>query len=249
MTGSYHWLARYYDHLFEFRRPFGKAREVLVEPLLGRVETACDLCCGTGTWALEMAARGIRVYGVDLSAEMCRLARAKARAAGQRLKVMQADMRDFALPEPVDLVTCEFDALNHVPHKSDLDRVLACVALALKPGGHFVFDVNNRRAFERVWSDTWFVERDPVALVMHGGHEPGEDFAWTEVEFFIRKGRMWERHRERVGEVCWSRAEMRQALERAGFERILRRDAAPFFDDSHTRPGNRTFWRARRRKQ
>lgn len=246
MTATYHWLALYYDHFFEYRRPFEAARKALVEPLLENAESACDLGCGTGTWALELARRGLRAYGVDLSPDMCRLARRKARAAGLRLGVIEADMRSFRLPEPVDVMTCEFDAMNHVPRKQDLPRVLRAASRALRPGGWFVFDLNNRLAFEKGWSQTVFAEKDPVVLIMRNRHEPGEDRACCDLEWFIRKGRLWERRREHVEEVCWTHAEVRVALRETGFHQVTARDAAPFFDDHYTRPGYRTFWRARK---
>lgn len=246
-SDTYRWLARYYDHLFEFRRPFAEAREAILGPLLAKVSSACDLCCGTGGLALSFASQGIRAFAVDLSPDMCRITRAKARAVRLPLKVIRADMRAFALPEPVDLVTCEFDALNHVPRKSDLAKVLKSVAAALRPGGHFVFDVNNRLAFELAWSNTWFVDKDPVVMVMHSSHTPGADKASCDVEWFVRQGRVYRRHREHVEEVCWTHAEMVQALQDAGFDRLKTWDAAPFFNDKLTRPGCRTFWRARKR--
>lgn len=246
MPDTYKWLAKYYDFLFEFRRPFDSARRQIIGPLLPEVDSACDLCCGTGTLALKLAGKGIAMFAVDLSPDMCRIVRANAKRAGVPLRVLQADMRDFKLPQQVQLITCEFDALNHVPAKRDLHRVLKCVADALKPGGHFAFDVNNRLAFERIWPGTWFVDKDPVAMVMHGGHNPGSDRAWTDVEWFIRRGRTWTRHHEHVEEVCWSAAEMKAALAKAGFDKVRAWDAAPFFEDKFTRPGFRTFWRARR---
>jgi SAM-dependent methyltransferase len=245
-SDTYRWLAKYYDHLFEFRRPFAAARKVIIGPLLPNVESACDLACGTGTLAILLAKRGIRTFAVDLSPEMCRITREKARRAALPIRVLRADMRDFSLPEPVDLITSEFDALNHVPRKSDLRRVLTSVAAALQPGGHFVFDVNNRLSFERVWPNTWLIDKDPVAMVMHGGHKRGTDKAWSDVEWFVRSGRSWKRHHEHVEEVCWSAAEIRRELARAGFDRVRRWDAAPFFNDVFTRPGCRTFWRARK---
>jgi SAM-dependent methyltransferase len=248
MASSYKWLARYYDHLFEFRRPFEKAREVVIGPILADVMSACDLCCGTGTAAIKLALRGIKTYGVDLSPDMCRITRDKARSAGVAVRVIRADMRNFRLPQPVDLVTCEFDALNHVPRRSDLRRVLKAVSAALVPGGYFVFDVNNRRAFEQVWCSTWFVDKDPVAAVMHGGHEPGSDRAYTDIEWFVRGGKCWRRYHEHVEEVCWTATEIRTALANIGFDHIRRWDAAPFFDDAVTRPGYRTFWRASKRR-
>jgi SAM-dependent methyltransferase len=242
----YRWLAKYYDRLFEYRRSFDAARETIIGPLLPDMKSACDLGCGTGTTALLLASRGIRTFAVDLSPEMCRIARRKARQAGLPLRVIQGDMRDFRLPQAVDLVTCEFDALNHLPRKQDLRRVAAAVARALKPGGYFAFDANNRLAFERIWSNTWFIDEDPIVMVMHGGHEKGSDKAWTEVEWFIRGGQCWRRHHEHIEEVCWTRAEFRAVLAAAGFDRIRSWDAAPFVNDDLTRPGNRTFWRARK---
>ena len=228
------------------RRSFTLARKRVIGPILPEVQSACDLCCGTGTQALMLARRGIQTFAVDLSPEMCRITRDKVRRAGLPVRVIRADMRTFRLPQPVDLITCEFDALNHVPRKSDLARVLKCAAASLEPGGHFAFDVNNRLAFERIWSNTWFIEKDPVALVMRGGHTPGTDRAWTDVEWFVREGRSWKRYHEHIEEVCWTAAEMRQALAAAGFDRVRNWDAAGFFREAHTRRGNRTFWLARR---
>ena len=242
----YRWIAKYYDHLFEFRRPFDAAHDAIIHPLLNQVTSACDLCCGTGTTALNFANLGIAAYAVDLSPEMCRQARAKARKTGLPLKVIQADMRGFQLPHPVDLVTCEFDALNHVPRKQDLKRVLRSVFQALHPGGHFVFDVNNRYAFEQIWNRTWVIDKDPVMMIMRSSHKPGAYKATAEVDWFIRHGKAWKRHHERVNEVCWEPDEIRDALTQAGFEKLRTWDAARFFHDELTRPGCRTFWRARK---
>ena len=247
-SGTYRWLAKYYDLLFEFRRPFEAARERVIGPLLPRVASACDLCCGTGTLACLFAARGIRTFAVDLSPHMCRLARGKARRAALPVRVLRADMRDFRLPEAVDLVTCQFDARNHVPRRQDLRRVLRSVARALQPGGHFAFDVNNRLSFEELWPGAWFVDKDPVVMIMHGGHKPGTDRAWTDVEWFERAGRCWKRYHEHVEEVCWTNEEMRAALAAAGFDNLREWDSAPFFEAPLNRPGIRTFWLARKGK-
>lgn len=243
---AYHHLADSYDHFFDAGRAFAAARRKILTRVLRDVETACDLCCGTGSFAVELARRGIRMYGVDLSPSMCRLARAKARRAGVRVEMSEGDMRSFRLPEPVDLITCEYDALNHVPRKADLVRVLRAVARNLRPGGHFAFDVNNRPAFEQIWAHTWMIDHDPAVLVMQGHHAPGSDRAQVDVHWFVRHGRAWRRHHERIEEVCWSEAEIRAALAKARLELVGTWDAAPFFRNPFTRPGNRTFWLARK---
>lgn len=246
---GYGLLAQYYDrifppHLFNWSQA---ARQRLLGHILPRVESACDLACGTGTTALQLAGMGINTFAVDLSPGMCRLARQKARHARLPVRVLRADMRTFRLPEPVDLVLCEFDALNHVPRKADLTRVARSVARALRPGGHFYFDVNTRPAFEAMWPRTWWLENRGVAVVMRGGSDPRHDKAWSDIEWFLRDGNRWRRRRERVEEVCWSPKEIRGALRQAGFHRVRAWDAAPFFkNDPVMRPGYRTVYLARK---
>jgi SAM-dependent methyltransferase len=244
----YRWTAEYYDLLFSLvRRPARLARRRILGSLLPHVETACDIACGTGTTALELAGRGIEMFAVDLSPTMCRLSREKARLAGLPLRVLHADMREFRLPRQVDLVLCEFDALNHVPRKVDLAKVVTAVGQALKPGGHFYFDVNNRLAFETYWRSTVWIEKPGVVMAMRNGSDPKRYRAWCDIEWFVREGDGWKRHRERVEEVCWTSREIRSALREAGFDRVRAWDAAPFFNDSITTPGCRTFYLARKR--
>ena len=244
----YRLLAIHYDRLFEVHRAWmDRARQQILGKILTRTTAACDIACGTGTTAVALARRGIRMFAVDASATMCRLARRKARRAGVKVRVLQADMRSFRLPEKVDLVTCEFDAVNHLPRRADLDRVARTVARALGPGGYFFFDVNNRLAFEKVWPATWWHERPGVALAMHGGYDRRRDKGWTIAEWFIRKGKSWQRFRERVEEVAWTEAEIRQSLRRAGFDAIQAWDEAPFVrGEWKISPGYRTIYLARK---
>jgi len=194
MIRTYRWLAQYYDELFSpFRGPMDAARERVLGRILPGIETACDLACGTGTTALALARRGINTYAVDLSPVMCRFAREKAARNRLPLRVLRGDMRSFRLPEAVDLITCEFDALNHVSRRADLRRVAKAVARALRPGGYFFFDVNNSLGFERYWTGTVWFETPNVAVVMRNGHNRVADRAWCDIELFIRDGRWWRR--------------------------------------------------------
>lgn len=245
---TYTLLARYYDQFFTFHVEwYRQARRRLLGEILPQVRVACDLACGTGTTALEFAQAGIKVYGVDLSPTMCRIARTKASPAA-KIAIILGDMRTFRLPEPVDLITCEFDALNHVPRKSDLARVAKAVARALRPGGYFYFDVNNRLAFQRIWGEqaSW-AEKPGVVMVMRGGYDMRRDKGWTDVEWFIRRKGCWRRFHERVEQVAWTRTEVLQTLHGAGFRRISAHDAIAFFrGDRRIRAGCRTFYVAQK---
>jgi SAM-dependent methyltransferase len=243
----YQWLAKYYDTVFDFGPALSRAaRGKVLGSVLPQVESACDVACGTGTTALAPAAQGIRTHALDLSPEMCRRAREKARAAGVPIKVIQGGMRTFRLPERGDLVLCRFDALNHVPRKSDLRLVVKSVARALRLGGYFYFDVNNRPAFDTVWKLTHVIKKPGIVLVMRNGSAAAKDKAWCNLDWFLREGQMWRRRRERLEEVCWSVEEIRCALQAAGFGRIRAWDAKPLFqDDPLVQPGHRTYYLVR----
>jgi SAM-dependent methyltransferase len=247
----YRWLAQYSDRLAALHRPvFAKARQQILGPVLPGMESVCDLGCGTGGTAIEFAKAGYKASAVDLSPTMIRIAKEKAAKAGLEVRFIRADMRKFKLPRPVDLITCEFDALNHVPDKRGLKLVAQSVAKALRPGGYFYFDVNNRAAFENVWPLAWFQDRPGVAVMLHGGHVKGEDRAWTDVEWFVKEGPLYRRHHEHVEEVCWSKQEIRDTLRTAGLKIVGAFDATMFFqNDDLTRPGYRTFYLARKARK
>ncbi len=244
----YRWLAEYYDDIFNFHlKWFEKARKDILGPILRDAKSGCDLGCGTGNTAIALAVRGIQMNAVDLSPVMCKIVREKAKLAGLKIRVIRADMRDFRVPEPVDLIVSEADAINHIPEKPDLWKVAQSAARALRPGGHFFFDLNTRRAFLEAWRNTWLMERPGVLVVMHGNCDPSGQRAWTEAEWFLQEGKLWRREYERVDEICWSTAEVRRALREAGFDRIKAVDAVKYIGkDTYTGPGYRTFYVARK---
>jgi len=84
-----------------------------------------------------------------------------------------------------------------------------------------------------------------VVLVMRNGHRLSARKAWSDVEWFVRQGRSWRRHQERVEEVCWDAKTIARVLKASGFATIHAWDEAPFFPDQE--PGSRTVYLARKK--
>jgi SAM-dependent methyltransferase len=245
----YKYLAEFYDRIFtpEVSTIQEAARQAVIGSILPHIQSACDLACGTGATAVSLAKSGILTIAVDNSPGMCRLARERARRAGVVLRVLRTDMRGFQLPERVDLIICEGDAINHLDRKADLTRVARSVASALRPRGWFYFDANNRAGFQSYWKDTWWNEKPGLVVVMRNGNDAANDRAWCDLEWFIRSGRGdWVRRRERVEEVCWSAKEIRTIFKNAGFDWVRAWDASPYFKNPLITPGCRTLYLARK---
>lgn len=217
----YNLLAKYYAEMQGDAAQMNRgARQNILGRTLQNPQSFCDLGCGSGETALDFARKGCQVFAVDLSPIFCRTVRAQARGEGLRIKVIQADMRSFQLPEPVELVTCEFAALNHLPRRSDLPRTLRAVWRALQPGGWFLFDVNTCASLREQYASTHFIETPNFKVVFHGEWFPKQRKAVLDFEWFLPEGKLWRHARERVENVCWPEKEIRTELRKAGFNPI-----------------------------
>lgn len=113
-----------------------------VDEYLSTEGPVVELGVGDGRIAVEAAARGRDVIGVDLSSVMLERCRRRADAAGllDRLTLQQADFRDFALHEPAALIALPYHSLGHLRSLEGKRQALAHVFTQLRPGGRFIFD-------------------------------------------------------------------------------------------------------------
>jgi SAM-dependent methyltransferase len=217
-------LAQYYDHLCDYAAALNRhARSQILRTVLPKVQRVCDLACGSGETAVELARRGLEVHAVDLSPVFCETVRSKARKAGVTVHVHCQDMRDLALPRPVDLVLAEFASLNNLADRRDLSRVLEAVARALPAHGWFLFDVNTPRSLRMEYPPTYYFDEDPAFRLVQRGHIEKDGRARLNFDWFVpagRSGRLWRHARETFWHVSWTNREIMRALRRAGFDRV-----------------------------
>ena len=101
-----------------------------------QVRRLLEPACGTGRLITELAARGYRMTGLDLSRPS--LEYLKRRLARRRLQasIRRDDMADFRLGKSrVDAAYCTFDSFRHLLTEHAARRHLKCVVESLRPGG------------------------------------------------------------------------------------------------------------------
>ena len=120
-----------------------------------------ELGVGTGRIAVPIAASGIRVVGVDLSAGMLEVARESAALAGADLDLRHGDMRDPPVDGTFPLVIAPFRSLLHMETDADRRAVLRAIKRHLAPGGRLIFDVFAPAADDIADTHGRWIEREP----------------------------------------------------------------------------------------
>lgn len=137
---GYDLLADKFDYT-PFRTP-----DLVLEPVAnslqadGPVESALDLCCGTGAgMAMLRPLTTRRLEGIDMSEEMLRVAEANMQEhpGDAELHFTVGDALNLPYDEEFDLIVC-FGAHGHILPQ-DEPQFVSEIVKALKPGGRFVY--------------------------------------------------------------------------------------------------------------
>lgn len=148
---------------------------------------ALELAIGTGRIAVPLAARGVRVAGIDLSPDMV----AELRTKSDSIPATIGDMSTTRVDGTFSLAYIVFNSINNVTTQDGQAAVFANAAAHLAPGGCFVVEVGtrNRRRYEVFdVSDTHVgvdeYDADTQRLVSH--HFTLRDGSWERVSIPFR---------------------------------------------------------------
>jgi 2-polyprenyl-3-methyl-5-hydroxy-6-metoxy-1,4-benzoquinol methylase len=136
--------ARSYDEESFTRGTLGEVEFIEGELGCDRAKRILDVGCGTGRHDIELAKRGYRVTGIDLSESQLARAREKARAAGVKIDFLRRDARDFQFEEPFDLVMMICEGAFPLMETDEMNfAILRNAARALAAGGKLVLTTLN----------------------------------------------------------------------------------------------------------
>jgi SAM-dependent methyltransferase len=102
-----------------------------------------EIGCGTGRVTIPLAAAGVVITGLDVSASMLEEAKRKAERPGLCINWIEADGRNFDLGRRFALIIMPFNTLQFFRDTAALGQLFRCVKNHLGDEGRFVFDVFN----------------------------------------------------------------------------------------------------------
>jgi SAM-dependent methyltransferase len=174
-----------------------------------------DLACGHGRIANRLAARGVRVTGLDATPLFLERARRDAAERGVEVEYVEGDIRAIPWRDRFDRVLSWFTSFGY--HDDDeLRAVLRDVRRALHDGGRFLLENNNMTTLLGGWKDAVVHERGDDFMVIRSEFDPltsrgvGEYVA-------VRDG---EIRRYRTNVRLFAAPELRGWMLDAGFTRV-----------------------------
>jgi SAM-dependent methyltransferase len=140
LEASWYDYPQYYDIAFrdETRREADFIEAACRKYCSFPVRRLLEPACGSGRLVVEMAARGYRVAGFDLSRPSLDYLRRHLKRRRLRATSFCADMADFRLARPVDAAFSTFDGFRHLLTEQLACSHLQCVAMNLRPGGIYI---------------------------------------------------------------------------------------------------------------
>lgn len=137
-------LAKYYDLLYRSRNivhDINLLEHMFKEFTKLKIRNILDLGCGTGDHALELARRGYRVIGLDISREMIHIANTKKNLNNvMNVEFRVHDIRNFNLGKKFDVVIALYGVISYLVTSEDIVSTLRNVRRHLVNDGLFIFD-------------------------------------------------------------------------------------------------------------
>ena len=243
---SYNALGATYDqpeHV-EVATGFYKAIRPLLRGLKGR--DVLDLGCGTGLVTERIATHGCRVWGIDLSREMLKVARVRCRRFGSAVRFRAGDLRNFGgVPPPAAAFACA-DIANHFTSERQLAAFFRNTCRRLEPGGVFVFDALNRWCFETYWDGhTYRFEGPNGDILMECDWDPARSVGTASMIVYQRGPRgLYRRRRYDLRERLYAERTLHRLLREAGFSSVSHVSWSPWTDQHLEASNDRTLWTA-----
>lgn len=202
------------------------------------VSEVLEICCGTGLMLEQLVGRGYSVTGLDRSAAMLEQARGRL---GADVPLIHAELPEIPVRQQFDAVVCAAAALNYMPDQDSLLKTFHAVALTVREGGSFVFDILSRRRLENAFgAQIWAGDLGDLAFIWKFEHDRSGAYSDLTYTQFLKSAdpekTSYTAARELHRLYVLDRDAVREAAQDAGFTDIAVFDnysSEPVGDSSH----------------
>ncbi|WP_304225346.1 class I SAM-dependent methyltransferase [Gracilinema caldarium] len=131
----------------------------------GKALAILDQCCGLGRLTVELALRGHRLTGVDITPSYLEAARESAADEGLTVELIQADVRHFVRPTSFDLVLNLYTSFGYFADPADDKQVSRNAYDSLSAGGLYIIETLGKEIAVRDFTEgEWFERSGAVVL-------------------------------------------------------------------------------------
>jgi len=158
--------AKYYEIAFSFvnAEKQGNLFEQFIKKYSKiKVGAVLDLGCGTALQLREMAKRGYKAIGLDLSSRMLKYLGQEALSEGLEIETIKANMNNFKLKQQVDFVYIMMGSIIYAGNNNSFLSHLNSVASSLKSGGLYLIENTPLN-----WADPKFLKAQTWTMRKNG---------------------------------------------------------------------------------
>jgi len=164
--------------------------------------------CGTGSLALQLAAKGYRVSACDQSAYMIKLAQKKNIQHAVKVSFKVASMETPSHKKKFAAVLALYDSVNYLTNADLLQRAFNFIKTQLLPGGLFVFDISTEfNSINHFTERHYYDEGKNFAYMRYSDYDHSARMQKNNFTFFLKNGghrylKFKELHVQRIYQIA-----------------------------------------------
>jgi len=183
-----------------------------------KINSLLDLASGTGVF-LQLMQKDLQIkrcVGLDFSEKMIKFS--NENIENKHIEFVYGDMTNFDLNEKFDMVTCNYDAINHIELFDGWKSMFKLAYKHLNDGGYFIFDYNTVLKLKD-FKMTSYMQRDTYNMVFKTNSD-NDMLNFNIFMYNLRPDGLYELEKISISESVYPNKDVKKALLDAGFKDI-----------------------------
>ena len=208
-------IAEAYDYILrhvDYDQWFKYINSIMIK-YIPNPQSILELGCGTGKFGAKFSAANYKIYGIDRSFSMLRVAKTRA---FRSFRIICADMKNFSLKGNFDFIFSVHDTMNYQLTTNEIRQVLRCVKRIMHEKSIFLFDITTEHNINSFFNNkTSFYKTRGMNIEWSNRYIKKKKFIISTFSIRYEDGRVFrEEHTQRI----YSMNEIEMILHEEGFE-------------------------------